>query len=481
MLTIAEILQKIELYLKKELSITDVRSLNYVIIGLIFFYSSQFFIHGKLLYFLSYFILIFFFYYALKKINLVILLTLVVSLFFEVGLANRWFILQPTQLNMGSGWWISPKTFLFLSLLLLTFKNRKLLNHFKIKSSDVMLALFFFWAIFSFFFQTNINFFIGIFQLFEMVIIYYLLRLHLSDQNLGMVIFILFSQVIFQSFISFGQLIYKRPLGLIIESTLVKDPFLLTTVEGTNIFRLTGTFGHPNMLAAFMISLAPFVILFRPASFIYGLIDLLIFLIIFYTYSRISWFFFIIEYLFCLNLNKLKKFPAGLNLKRLLMPVIILLIVLIFLIYPNLLGRWQSTGFSIQEYGSLGMRIKMMQEGLNLVAKQPLLGVGLNRSLEYYAKNPVTDLFQNTKPDPFYRIHNTFLEIASELGIIGLILFLLFIYFVLISAIKEKRNSLIKSASTLGMAGLIIIAYVNPFFHTIQMDIMFLLAAVVLV
>ena len=318
-------------------------------------------------------------------------------------------------------------------------------------------------------------------QLFESLLFYFLLRLNLKTEHFNILTVIFLSLILFQSAVSFAQLFNKRPLGIISETALIESPYSLTTVEGAKTFRITGTFGHPNMLAAFLISLAPFLILTRPFSLLYFSADLLLFILVFLTYSRISWVFFIIEYYFCLTLNKISFARLKFAGKKYIIPAFLILLLFLFLIYPGFIIRLRSTAESLDEFGSLGMRIKLTQEGFNLLMKNPFFGVGLDRSLEFYAKSPVTDLFKNNPPGPFYKIHNTFLEIASETGLGGLLFFTLFLYLILVSSFKKESNILIKQASMLGLSGLIIVSYLNPFLHSLQLSVIFLLSTIILV
>jgi len=93
----------------------------------------------------------------------------------------------------------------------------------------------------------------------------------------------------------------------------------------------------------------------------------------------------------------------------------------------------------------------------------------------------VTNIFESEQPGAFYKIHNTFLEIASETGLPGLLLFLLFLGSVVRNMQKRTETDDIGLAVYAGLLGLIVISYVNPFFHTGQMKTLFLLIVMLLV
>lgn len=466
----------------KSIGLKTDRSLFFPFFALIVFYGSQFFIKTKPVYFLSYFMLSAILYFIKRDMIQVLLELLTVSIFFDVGLGGRIFLLQPEYLKLGSGWWFTPSTVItiFLVSLLPFYRKNNYLN-LKIINADVILILFLLWNCLSFLTSVNLNSFLGLIQLFETILIYFLFRILLTKKNLNEAVFIIISMIFFQATVSLYQFFNKNPLGMISEPVVQTYPQTLTYIEGANIYRSTGTFGHANMLAAFFIALSPFIFLFNYSSYFILLLYLIIFFAIILTYSRISWIFFAIQFLLIkswkkkLYLNE-KKYS---NSNKILIPIFLIFIG--FLILPFFLIRIVTSVKSFTEFGSLGMRVKLTSEGLNLITKNPVWGVGLNRSLETYSQAPITNIFKQFEPGIFYKIHNTFLEIASESGIPGLILFLVFLALVFLKKTTKFSNKYIWLSSYIGFAGTLITAYVNPFFHTPIFKILLFLAALILV
>jgi len=144
--------------------------------------------------------------------------------------------------------------------------------------------------------------------------------------------------------------------------------------------------------------------------------------------------------------------------------------------------RFKTIPASLDEFGSLGTRVKLDQEAISLIKKNPLTGIGLNRSLESYIKEPVTNIFAKNPPGIFYKIHNTFLEITAETGLPGLLLFSLFLVSVIRSGSGAfSAKAALRTAAYYGLLTLIIVSYVNPFFHSSVLKWLFLLSAILLI
>lgn len=455
----------------------------FLTLGLSVFYLLQFFIRTKPLYFLSYIILSLILYIGINKISEVLLYLLVISIFFDVGLGGRLFLLEPQFLNMGSGWWITASTVILFPLLVLThfLKNKKQNHNLKIRSTDLLMVLFLVWNCISFLFTSNINSLFGLIQLFETVAIYLIFRIFINKTNIKYLILIIISMILFQSTIAVNQFLNKNPIGIIIEPVSQYFFQQVDNIESFQIFRSSGTFGHANMLGAFFVAFAPFLMFFKYSSLLIFLFNLLIIFSTILTYSRISWFFLVIEFILVTAWKKSLIISKNnfVYSKKIIIPI--LLLFLILLVLPYLLIRIATLRNSILEFGSLGTRVKMSKEALNLISKYPIFGVGLNRSLEYYSQNPVTNIFTKQIPGAFYKLHNTFLEISTESGLVGLIVFISFI----VNVIFKKSNSEIDNytwiSALIGFSGLLVLSYVNPFFHTPIFRLLIFLAAIMLV
>lgn len=445
---------------------------SFFIAGLVIFYLIQILSPSKIVYFSSYFVASFFFYLSNKNIRISLLYSLILSLFSEMGLAGSWFIMEPKELNLGSGWWITPMTVLIICLLpfSLTKKNEN------INKADIFVFLFFLWLITNIIIFPYLNVLYGIVSLGEIVLSYFLFRIHIGKKEISYIVVILISVIFFQSFLGIGQVIRQRPLSLLSESSLLENPYGLTTVEEENLYRITGTYNHPNLLASFFLAILPFFFSFE-SKINTNILIVIPLLALFFTYSRVAWFFSIFYILFLIKKNFLRSVK---NYYFQVVAIVIFLISVIYLLLPYISSRTATFPQAFEEFGSMGVRVKLISEGLNLLKQYPLTGVGLNRSLEVYSVNPSTNIFEKIIPSGFYRIHNTPLEITSEIGIPGLILFSLFLFFIIYEYQKYNKESYHKQA-LIGLFGLIFISFFNPLFHSSLFRLVFLLSSIILI
>lgn len=452
-------------------------SKKYFILTLLLFYFIIFFSPNKIIYFGAYFISTFMFYLASKNIRLSLLYSLILSFFSDVGLAGSLFLMEPKELNLGSGLWISPTT--ILALILLPMSLRKKIQ--SVKKTDLFVIIFLVWNIFVFLNHPYTNVLYGIIKLGEILLTYNILRIYISKEALPNISFLLISILFFQSLLGGLQFLFQRNLGILLESSNLAYPFGLATVEERSLFRISGTFGHANMFAVVIITLLPFLFIYN--NYLIDFIKIIAAVILVFTYSRSAWMIGFPLFILLSFKNIKNFFYTTLKHKFIIKLASIILIVL--LLFPILLIRFNTTYQAFDEYGSFGVRVKIYQEAFNLIKQNPLFGVGINRFQQVASENPITDIFQVTKYSAGTRVHNLFLELATEIGIIGLLIFLIFIYTVMKYYLNNKANIskkvlAVKTASFYGLIVLFLISMFHPFYLIIQFRLFFLLSAIIL-
>ncbi|NOY59307.1 MAG: O-antigen ligase family protein [Calditrichaeota bacterium] len=92
------------------------------------------------------------------------------------------------------------------------------------------------------------------------------------------------------------------------------------------------------------------------------------------------------------------------------------------------------------DYGSAISRIPMIQIAINLIEAHPLGGVGINNYAVVMKKYNDTILGRRFKSIP-RPVHNMFLLVTGETGMIGLLMLLLLLYFFFATALKSARSS----------------------------------------
>lgn len=442
---------------------------KYFFIGLFLFYFQIILSPNKIVYFSAYFVAAFFFYLGNKDIKKSILYVLILSIFSEMGIANSWFLMEPKELNLYSGWMISPMTLLITTLLPFSIKSK-----IKLKIPDILILLFLSWIILILIIYSNVNILYGVTTVGEVILAYFLLRVNLEKKDFRIIYYLFISFIVFQSLIGGLQFLLGRPIGITAELSNFLYPEGLTASEDSNIFRITGTFSHANLLAIEIATILPFIFLiknkFSPYLIIISLITLLL------TASRSAWAASLITIGYLIINSKKHLFTVHLNIKNLIFLILMFLSFLYFLNY--LLLRLGSIPLAFTEGSSMDTRFKLIQESLNLIQQYPLIGVGLNRFQEVAGSNSVTNIFMISGFSGGTKLHNLFLEICTETGIAGLFLFVLFLGSVFNQA-KHKENYFQKAAF-LGLFTLIIVSQFHPLFQSSQFRLFFLLSAVIL-
>ncbi len=102
---------------------------------------------------------------------------------------------------------------------------------------------------------------------------------------------------------------------------------------------------------------------------------------------------------------------------------------------------------------------------INLIKHRPFTGWGFGQFIFYYFYFRKREYFLQPEATPITNhAHNEYLEICSELGVIGLLLFLFFIYLIINKYFK--KNSKIENRIIAGFAGGIVAVMVDNIFST---------------
>jgi len=301
---------------------------------------------------------------------------------------------------------------------------------------DIIAILFIVWNAISIFNSANIM--LSLFHLLRLLEFYatYVLLINIiSDKNLTrFVVNALLAGLIIQGAIAIMQYWFDLPLkmesgGIELQGTISDS---LNDIE---IRRVFGTVGFPNTFGLYISMILPlafasiisnysFKNYWSTISFGIGAIALLL------TFSRGAW---ISSFLALLIVILIMKKARAIRNK--IQPIIfgsMLLIVLVGLIlmkpiYHRITASPDGTSID---------RVYLMKAAIEMIAFHPIIGVGLNTFSEVLPKYDFTGVskyFQ--KP-----VHNYFLLIAAEVGITGLILFIIFIGITLSISFKTLKR-----------------------------------------
>jgi len=192
------------------------------------------------------------------------------------------------------------------------------------------------------------------------------------------------------------------------------------------ISRVGGTLRYPNNFAIYLGFFLPlaFILLFAPIRRIYKTICGLIFLVgvstLILTLSRGGWTASMVSMVVLFILGLRARLFSLRRAIAMAVVAIILLSIIIFTFQDIIFMRLFS-----DDYGAAWSRIPLMKVAISIIKAHPLLGIGINNYAE------VMQTYDNTIGGISFRlpyiVHNSYLLIASEIGIIGLLFFLWFV------------------------------------------------------
>lgn len=284
---------------------------------------------------------------------------------------------------------------------------------------------------------------------------------------------------IFESLIVVGQEIKGAPLGFLVEQLNMLTYFGVGADENPFFIRPAGLHDDSNNLAFyFMASYSAILILwfwleekkelFLNYSYILTTTGLIMLTIIF-SQSRSVYlaFFVFFFFLFFLNRNLRIKLKEKLKLYENYIKVIFVFLAIFgAVILPD---RCLHTLYSFTKYGGVEIRNQLNDQALELIRRHPLFGVGLQMFIpasfeENY--NGVSRGFPES-------VHNGFLLVLSECGLLVSFCFILFYYFLFRKTFFSKNSFLVKSVFYLGLISCFIIMFFQPFFGILTINVMF--------
>jgi len=283
------------------------------------------------------------------------------------------------------------------------------------------------------------------------------------------------SLFILLNFFQSDYLTYVKVISVIVSSILIVELYFtystyfqltqLSAYDFTYAFILKGATGNKNINAASLLIKTPFLIylisLFKNHLFKYLLAGVLIMttymVFILSSRSSIIALFFVISiliiryiYLSARNKSIIKNTSYFLILGSLLFSVMLFSVRFNNTNSASIIKRASTVNI---EDTSTQQRLRFYQHSLDQTLNNLIIGVGLGnwkiKSVDYDKK----DVVGYTIP---YHTHNDFLEISSELGIIGLILYLLIFIFPFLDLFQHKEgNKLINVNTIILLAGII--------------------------
>ena len=457
-------------------------SFPYVFWATLIFYLLLFFNLNNKTLLLAFLVLIFIYYFKLKNFRLSLLVTTLASSIFIVG-KTYVFELIPVQkllledYPLGYNIGVTLTVFIIFSYLLLLMLLRDIIRKKIVKLSfDAS-----FWLLFFFYLAVVISSFIAsknyqISALYALgmlgIFIIFLFVRSYNFKNIFFIILALLSaMIIFEATLSGLQYVSRSPLGRSIELKQDIEVFGRGADEDVFQYRPVGTFSHANELAAFLLPsliliLASFYLrgnhlIYSSTAFVFGLVTL------FLTLSRSAWFSFILAvFLLLFIIEKKWRFSLKFSNKvkrKLLSLALVVFILSLFIILP----RISRSLYSFGESGGFYTRFELMKESWNLILRFPFFGVGLGLSPQLiFEQNPygVMSYFPSV-------VHNAYLLMASEIGLIALIFLLVYLVVLLkkslpILSIKNDYDKIVTIGAVFSILAVLFNWLLQPLYST---------------
>ncbi len=286
--------------------------------------------------------------------------------------------------------------------------------------------------------------FMEVFRMANLSLLYFVLINHIrSVRDLRLAVYMLMAAVALQGMISALQTAHGGRLGLDFLGEAPPDP------DGdVSIWRVMGTLGHPNKLATFLevLLLLPIAVFLWEESRLRRTAAVAVFLLgiaaLIMTGTRGAWIGFAVGTLVFMAAALFNPRLSKGRMLKALAAVPLLLIVSSFALSDMLNQRLFGN-----DYGSAAGRIPMIKIALNIISAHPVGGVGINNyqvNMRDY-NDAVESLRYSTISRP---VHNMYLLVAGETGIIGLAAMTALMAAVMITLLQSFGSSLLSVSLT---------------------------------
>lgn len=200
------------------------------------------------------------------------------------------------------------------------------------------------------------------------------------------------------------------------------------------LIRLKAAFPHTNIFAGYLALFVPVAV----PLFFYGakgkkkialgaVLSLAVFCLI-YTFSRSAAFGFWFVLLAMGLIKRDRAFTA----------IMVLLMLITPFLAPKNIKDWSKTVSSFSKLLLNKERLVLNETSFNMIRRHPLIGVGVNTYVLNYQQYKLHDTSEDTADTGWYA-HNSYLQMASEIGIFGLFSFLWLMILLLVKWVKFYR------------------------------------------
>jgi O-antigen ligase len=243
-----------------------------------------------------------------------------------------------------------------------------------------------------------------------------------------------------QSILGLAQYASGGSLGLQIFGESKSYNVYSLTMAGTEVIsRVSGTFGHPNSLAGYLVMLVliNLSLFWAPVSpkvkVALWLTLVLMGTALILTFSRAGWLALGVAAMFSLYLSAFR----WIRHRALSFFVSLAMVFILFIVSVGLITPLRQRLF-LEDYGAARTRIPLIEVAVNIIGHHPWLGIGLGN---YTMAAPDYDVTPEGISYEFPRpVHNEFLLIAAEQGLPALGLFLVIVLYVVAQLFRLSQS-----------------------------------------
>ena len=265
--------------------------------------------------------------------------------------------------------------------------------------------------------------FFELFRMFVGVMIFFYMANHVKDRrNIKLVVGALVLGLIIQCLIAFAQKLTGGGLNLLVLGE--REVMVYHAIGRSILGRVGGTLGHPNTFAHYLEFLIPVILAlvfsktgkrFRMFFFIVFLMGLAAMVL---TFSRGGWLSISLAIAYMLYVLIRKRKVK--NLVPMIVAIVMVATMMMIFALPVISHR-----LTQDDYGTAFSRITLMEVAFEIIRTHPLIGVGLNNYVDVMRDYDTTEeKVTFVYPAP---VHNIYLLLASEVGILGLLAFIWFV------------------------------------------------------
>lgn len=289
--------------------------------------------------------------------------------------------------------------------------------------------------------------------------------------RLATILFFLSIGVFYTSIIALGEFFFQRSIGgffwWVGERTFYAGSpgIALTSIAGRLFLRPYSVFPHPNVFGGYLSVILPlilfsllnmrfernnYVFIWFLISLISGLIGLLL------SFSRAAWCIGILGFVLVI-LAKLSE-KRWLKWKKLFFKKSLMLITFYTLFFLSIIGPFFLARMTSFQESSIWERESLIQGAIRGISSSPLIGIGLNNSIvqQWRFLPYISELYI------FQPVHNVYLLILTETGLVG---FLILITFLTMATINSQKKHPIL---TIALALLIGLGFFDHYLFTLQ-------------